>query len=157
MNTDEDIDQLVALSASGGPFTFETNAAHLNISSDYSSSPLKAKLIWNTNCNQIAEQPYQVVLRGVDNFEDTTGLADLKTLSIKVIGPPPEDDLAESTEGKIKLTWELPYECEFTSDEYFQGFSIWRRKGTNPFQIRQPDRSTSSECNGMAAYCRSPR
>lgn len=134
--SDPDPGQLVALTASGGPFEFDTDAADLEVQQGYQTPPFSAKLRWKTNCNQIAKQPYQVVFRAVDNFfMEQTGLADLKTLKIKVVGPPPENLEAETSTGVVNLSWDAPYACEMTENQYFQGFSVWRKIGSNPFQI----------------------
>jgi gliding motility-associated-like protein len=134
--TDPDPGQLVALTASGGPFEFETNAAELEVIEGYQSPPLIGKLKWKTDCNQISKQAYQIVFRAVDNFfMEQTGLADLKTLKIKVVGPPPENLEAETSTGVVNLSWDAPYACEVTENEYFQGFSVWRKIGSNPFEI----------------------
>jgi len=72
----------------------------------------------------------------VDNsFGDSTGLATLKVLRIKVVGPQPENLNANSNNSDIRLRWDLPYACEDAKNDYFQGFSVWRREGSNFFPI----------------------
>lgn len=134
--SDPDPGQLVALTASGGPFEFNVDPAVLEVNPGYQTPPFNATLRWKTNCNHIAKQPYQIVFRAVDNFfMQQTGLADLKTLKIKVVGPPPENLQAETSTGMVDLSWDAPYLCEVTNDDYFQGFSVWRKIGSNPFEI----------------------
>ncbi|NJL77608.1 MAG: hypothetical protein HC892_23810 [Saprospiraceae bacterium] len=58
----------------------------------------------------------------------------MKTIRIKVVGPPPENVTAASRTGQVFVTWEKPYACEITENEFFRGFSIWRREGSNPFE-----------------------
>lgn len=129
--SDMDVDQLVSLSASGGPFTFDDSPAVLEGANQFLRHPYTATLNWQTTCNHISGEAYQIVFRAVDNsFGDTTGLADLKTLRIKVIGPPPLDVMAESTDGTVDLSWEQPYECESADNGFFLGFSVWRKTGT---------------------------
>jgi len=124
--------QLVSLSASGGPFTIENSPATLTNSNVFQTVSSTSTFEWQTNCNHVSDEFYQVVFRAVDNaLGDTTGLADLKTLRIKVIGPPPEDLNALSENGQVNLDWESPYACEDTDDDYFLGFSVWRRVGTS--------------------------
>jgi len=130
--TDADIDQLVSLGASGGPFTFEDSPARLVNADEFKAHPYTATLQWQTTCNHISPEDYQIVFRAVDNaFGDTTGLADLKTLRIKVIGPPPQNVVASSSEGTVDVSWESPYECETATDDFFLGFSVWRKVETS--------------------------
>ncbi len=128
--------QFVSLGASGGPFTIENSPATLTNSNVFQSVSFTSTFEWQTNCNHISDEFYQVVFRAVDNaLGDTTGLADLKTLRIKVIGPPPENLDAVSENGEVNLTWDNPYVCEVTEDEYFLGFSVWRRVGTSEISM----------------------
>ena len=72
----------------------------------------------------------------IDNgLQDTSFLSTLKTVKIKVVGPPPEGVFAEATSEQIEVTWDNPYACEDAMNEYFDGFSVWRRIGSNPFPI----------------------
>ena len=124
---DPDVGQLVSVSATGGPFEID-NPAEFVGPIGYTSVPFEERLRWETNCNHISDSYYQIVIRAVDNyFADSTGLATLKTLRIKVLGPPPENISGESINGKLRIEWELPYNCEDTEDDYFQGFSVWRK------------------------------
>lgn len=132
---DPDSMQLVQMTVSGGPFELTDGSASIEIAEGYNEPKLNGIFRWITNCNHISQNPYQLVFRGVDNFEDTTGLADIKTLTIKVVGPPPLDVQAESLSDKIKVSWELPYDCEFAREDFFIGFSVWRREGSNQFEI----------------------
>jgi len=128
---DSDADQLVQLSATGGPFIFSESPARLVNGNDFLEPSFTGKFIWQTNCNHISEEEHQVVFRAVDNvFGDTTGLATLKTLRIKVVGPAPLDLSAESQVSAINVNWQQPYVCENAADDYFLGFSVWRREGS---------------------------
>jgi gliding motility-associated-like protein len=121
---------LVSVSATGGPFEIE-NPATLAGPSEYSAIPFESRLVWPTNCNHISESYYQVVVRAVDNyFADSTGLATLKTIRIKVMGPPPEGITGESINGSLRIEWDLPYLCQDTEEGYFQGFSVWRKENS---------------------------
>jgi gliding motility-associated-like protein len=125
--SDPNTNQKVKLSATGGPFAIK-NPARLQGPAFFTTVPFKAKIEWQTTCNHISDQYYQIVLRAVDNFNpDSTGLATLRTIRIKVIGPPPENLESASENGSIKLTWDAPYACEVTENQFFQGFSVWRR------------------------------
>ena len=135
ITSDVDEGQLVSLTATGGPFIANENMASLTPNDQFSESPSTSTFKWQTTCNDIAAEPYQIVFRVVDNFFDTTGLATLKTVKIKVVGPPPIDLIGESQRDQIKLDWESPYDCEITDDEYFRGFSVWRKINSNSFDI----------------------
>ena len=138
--TDPDSGDKIKLSALGGPFEVSTSPAD-NQSSwnpfmvNYMNQPVNRTFRWQTTCDHISNQYYQIVFKAVDNFFDTTGLADLKTVRIKVVGPPPEDVQADPSSQFIEVTWENPYVCEETEDEFFFGFSVWRREGSKTFEI----------------------
>lgn len=133
--------QLVALSALGGPFEVEISPARLEVAPGFQEQPLVGRFIWETACEHISDQNYSVVFRAIDNQEivDTRGeisfLSTLKTVRIKVVGPPPEDVQAIAVPEEIQVTWEKPYSCEDAANNFFQGFSVWRRIGSNQFPL----------------------
>ena len=120
--------QKVALTALGGPFQTKYSPATFNAPKGYQNDPVSGTFRWQTTCEHISNQYYSVVFKAVDNFiADTTGLATLRTLRIKIIAPPPEDVQVQSNKGELRVTWENPYDCEDAADKYFYGFSVWRR------------------------------
>lgn len=129
--TDED--QLIRLQAAGGPFigrlpqaTFEPNDLF------FEDDPKTRVFRWQTTCDHISDQPYIVVFRAEDNFfADTAGLTTIQTVTIKVVAPPPENVTAEEEPGLVTLRWDLPYFCEATPDPEFEGFTVWRREGSD--------------------------
>ena len=129
-----DTDELVRLLGYGAPFNLEVSpATFLPDDESYQNDPLTRTFRWQTTCEHISSQPYNVVFRAVDDhLGDTTGLATLKTIRIKVVGPPPEDVQAVASSQTIEVSWELPYVCEDAQDDFFRGFSVWRR--INPDQ-----------------------
>lgn len=130
---DPNTNQKVRFSATGGPFTVE-NPAVVSGPTFFTSVPYTTKITWQTDCNHISNQYYQIVLRAVDNFyPDSTGLATLKTIRIKVVGPPPENLTTKSENGAVRLDWDSPYACEVTRNNYFQGFSVWRKIASSSF------------------------
>ncbi len=125
----------VKLTATGGPFTFKESAVLVG-PKFFTHIKFAAKLEWQTNCNHISNQYYQVVLRAADNFNaDSTGLAVLKTIRIKVVGPAPENLVSKSINGSVLLEWDSPYACEVTENNYFQGFSVWRKIASSNYQV----------------------
>jgi len=135
--SDPDIGQKVAVSASGGPFEIEGNMAVLDAGpGGFQDQPYQAKLTWSPQCEQIREQPYTVIIKAVDNLFDTTGLVDLFAIQITVLGPPPQGLDIKSVSDAFHLSWDLPYSCDTTvAGNYFKGFSIWKRTGSNQFEL----------------------
>ncbi len=132
--TDLDAGQLVLLTALGGPFIDPFSPAKFFAPPNAVSPPVSGSFFWPTVCEEISKQPYSVVFKAVDN-DATSPLADLHTLLIKVVGPPPLDVKANPGKDTVTVTWESPYKCEDAADEFFRGFSVWRRIGSNPFPI----------------------
>ncbi len=127
--TDPDTGQMVLLEGNGGPFVVD-NPATLIVDTGFQDPVVTAEFIWQTDCNHIREQPYEIIFKATDNFLETTGLADLQKIRIKVVGPPPLDPQAENDDDAILVSWEAPYACEDARDEYFRGFSMWRRENS---------------------------
>jgi gliding motility-associated-like protein len=133
--TDPDAGQRVKLSALGGPFVVGVNPAVFRGFPNYTLPPVQDTFRWQTTCEHIAEQPYNVVFKATDNFLDTTGLVDLKTVQIKVVGPPPEDPQVVSQTGQTVVSWRKKYVCEDAQNRYFYAFSVWRREGSVSFPL----------------------
>ena len=136
--TDRNPGQKVSLTALGGPFEVKNSKARFvgtGTTNRFFTPPVVDTFRWQTICDHIAEQPYNVVFKAQDNFFDTSGLVDLKTVQIKVVGPPPEDVRVVSGSGQATVSWMKPYFCENASDRYFYAFSVWRRENSNPFLV----------------------
>jgi len=134
--TDPDIPlQMVTLSALGGPFEVDISPAVFMVAQGYNPQPLIGRFTWQTTCEHISSQFYTVVFKAVDNFFTNSGLTTLKTVRIKVVGPPPQDVLAEAESDIVKVSWESPYICEDAADDYFRTFTVWRREGSNLFPM----------------------
>ena len=104
--SDADSLQKVRLSALGGPFEQSFSPATLEVASGYQTHPLKGVFTWKTTCEHISSLEYTVVFKAEDNFQDSTGLVDLKTVRIKVVGPPPQDFQANRDEEEIVVSWQ---------------------------------------------------
>ena len=136
--TDPDVPlQQIEISALGGPFEVAISPATFIAPEGYQDQPVIGTFRWETQCEHISDQFYTVVFKAVDDFFPNTnsGLATLKTVRIKIVGPPPLDLQGEADNSSIRLSWESPYACENAEDEYFRGFSVWRRIGSNQFPI----------------------
>ncbi|MDX2002772.1 MAG: gliding motility-associated C-terminal domain-containing protein [Chitinophagales bacterium] len=135
--TDPDPGQTVILTAAGGPLDADTiNPADFASTSNVGFA--NGIFDWQTECGHIREQSYQVVFKAQDDY--TSGfnqlpLTDLETWIIKIVGPSPENLQATAVGDNIDLTWQSPYICDGSETNKFQGFSVWRREGSNPFVI----------------------
>ncbi len=130
--TDPDTGQLVRLTALGGPFTTPFSPATFTVPSGYRVPPVNGTFRWITTCEHIAPQPYSVVFKALDTLGGTQ-LSDLKSVSIRVVGPPPLDVQVVTNTTEAEISWEKPYTCEEAANDYFYAFSVWRREGSNPF------------------------
>ena len=135
--TDPDVGQQVRLTALGGPFIVTPSPAEfLPDNNNYLDPPIVRNFRWQTTCEHISNQSYSVVFKAVDNFlGDSMGLATLKTVTIKIVGPPPEEVEAVAVNDQIDISWANPYDCEVVEDDYFIGFSVWRKLGSNAFPL----------------------
>ena len=133
--TDPDAGQKVNLTAIGGPFEVKISKATFRNTAGFRIPPVLDTFRWQTTCEHIAEQPYVVTFKAVDNFFDSTGLVDLKSVQIKVVGPPPEEPRVVSLNGQVAVSWKKPYICEGAAENYFYAFSVWRRENSSPFAL----------------------
>lgn len=98
---------------------------------------------WNTSCLHIKNQPYKIVFKVTDSPTGGPRLVRFKTVSIKVIAPPPvfEDVDVNPISRSVTLKWK-DYSCE-----NIQGIQVWRR--VSHYDYTQP------ECNtGMPYFLR---
>ncbi len=131
---DIDPDELLNITATGGPFELDDSPASLQLNEALPTSMLSGQIVWQTTCNHVSEEFYQIVIRASDELsKPMTGLATLKTIRIKVIAPPPTNIQATNVNGVVTVTWDKPYDCEVAND--FIGFSIWRRIGSSSLAI----------------------
>ena len=130
--TDPDAGQLVALTGTGGPLVATPSPANFFVPTGYQTPPVVGTFVWNTDCQHLRSQFYQMVFKAEDNyFNGTSGLVALKTVQIKVVAAPPQNLAAEFLSGSVRVTWDKPYRCETMSR--FRGFSIWRKEGCDSF------------------------
>jgi len=116
-------DDRVSVSARGGPFEV-TNPADPVFASGL--PPVLTTFNWNTACNHIRKQPYEVLFRAKDSLPGDPSfvpLTDLEVTEIKVLGPPPLSPSAQSAGRDMQLTWSPPRCANAT------GYRIYRREG----------------------------
>ncbi len=132
--------QTVNIAAYGGPL----NLATTNNPADFVSNtgnPAFGTFQWQSICNHIRRDPYQVVFRAVDNYVAPGGqsvpLTDVETMLIRIVGPPPQNVVAipNVSNDNIDVSWQDPYACGLQETDRFLGFTVWRRIGSNPFPI----------------------
>ncbi len=123
-STDADLDS-VKHTVTGGPFivnvspaTFRRLAAGRGITT--------STFTWQTSCEHIRKQPYQVTLKSEDNSSDIS-LVDIDNFSIRILAPAPEELASTATSTEIDLTWK-----EATCGPV-SGYTIYRREGDFDF------------------------
>lgn len=95
-----------------------------------SNPPYELHFEWNTTCDHIKEQYYQVVFKITDNpGNDGPKLATFRTWNIKVVGPKPVWQAAtlDPNNRTVALDWE-DYACSNANN-----IQIWRRVDSNPY------------------------
>lgn len=135
--TDPDAGQSVTLSAYGGPFELTVSPAQFQGGSG--PGQYIAQFRWQTVCDHIRSQFYQVVFKAEDNYVApgpiAVPLSYLETWVVKVVAPAPQNLTANAQNNQIILTWDSPYNCNELATRKFIGFSVWKREGSNPFSI----------------------
>lgn len=147
--TDPD-NNLLTLSAVGGmlpksapdPYTPPyTNKASFNTILQPQLSPASGIFTWQTACEHIRDEPYQVIFKAEDSPPppQTRRLSDLKSWRIKVVGARPTGLTAAASGRNMVLNWNT-YTCTNAVE-----IIIWRREGCYPW--------TPMNCEvGMPAY-----
>ncbi|MGR3811604.1 T9SS type B sorting domain-containing protein [Jiulongibacter sp. NS-SX5] len=143
--TDEDEDQNLKLTSSGGVYNvdpagnfqrFIPDEAAVFTAESSRPSPIKGTFEWLTNCDHVREQSYDVLFK----VEDAPGrfitqLVDIKTVKINVNPPRPKGLTGSEIEEGVQLSW-LPYaECTRGGKIY-----VYRKvgcSGLNPAECQQ--------------------
>ena len=123
--TDPNPSDVITFTAAGAPFLVPVSPATFNQLN--SGNPVQGRFVWNTLCEHLRATDYQVVFRAVDSFDPP--LADLQTLNITVVAPPPANlgGVLDVPNRSVSLTWDSLYIC--SSNPRFRGFTVWRRAG----------------------------
>lgn len=129
--------QTVTLTATGGALSpsIVSPATFTNVSGTAPLAfPLTSTFRWQTVCEHIQQQPWQIVFKAKDNYTQgnvNASLATFKVLQITIIAPPPQNLQATVTTNQATLTWDAPYICENAVN--FFGFTVWRKDGCDNF------------------------
>jgi len=132
ITNDLDAGQQNILTVTGGPFVTQ-NPAQLIGGNNYQTLPSTNQFTWQTNCNHIRKESYQIVFKAQDDFEGLVGGVDLKVIRIHVIPTLPENVQTNVQPTQIELTWDNLYSCDSSTN--FNSFSIWRQECTNTLAV----------------------
>ncbi len=115
------------IAAFGLPFEVENEAILIQ---EGMMPPVQAEFFWDTECQNVRLQPYQVTFQVTDNGPGVP-LVDITTMNITVVAPAPENLQAEALGSSIQLNWE-PSPCSEAI-----GYKIYRRIGSFGFEPSQ--------------------
>lgn len=134
---DPNAGQIVTLTANGAPFLVPVSPATFVAAAP--ANPTSAIFDWQTSCDHLTRNDYQVVVKATDNFTPLI-LSDLKTLIIKILAPAPQNPVAvlNPVNKTVSIKWDSLYAC--STNPKFLNFSVWRKKGCNiPIDTCSPD------------------
>ncbi len=107
---DPNPESMVRIEAFGGPFTLEPAATLTPTPAVFEPSPTSATFSWQTSCDHIREDPYQVRFKATDNGPGIR-LTKFETWNVTVVPPAPKNVVAESRpQRSIEITWD-EYNC----------------------------------------------
>lgn len=121
--TDPDV-FFLTMSAAGQPFSSNPQAS---FTSNTAAHLIKGTFVWQTNCTEVRNAPYQITVKATDPGNGTTILNAYQTTNIHVIGPPITDLKAAVAGNSVKLTWD-PSTCKQTV-----GYNIYRAIGCDKY------------------------
>jgi gliding motility-associated-like protein len=102
-----DIDgNVITLSATGVPLILSNSPAIFNTTS--ASSQVNNLFYWETQCEHVRKQPYQVTFKALDNGAPIM-LTAYRNRFLKVVGPAPQNLTATTLGNAIKLLWNKTY------------------------------------------------
>ena len=89
----------------------------------YQGNPAQSRFRWQTDCQHVRSQPYDVVFKAEDNVAPPNQLTDTRTWRITVVGPAPTGLRAQAEGRGIRLNWNR-YRCPNAAQ-----IVVWRRQG----------------------------
>ena len=136
---DQDFGDQVKISASGGPFLTKYDPAVLIGPDTFVNPTLQALFSWETKCAHISNSAYVTIFKGEDNEfgegNSASGLVDLQYMETWITGPAPQNLFTMRVANSIQLEWDYRYRCDTARDDYFKGFTIWRKIGSTQVDI----------------------
>lgn len=115
----------VRLTATGEPFMLNVSPAQF--AEIFEEVPYGTHFIWQTTCDHIKQNPYEVIFKAKDNGPQVE-LVSFKTFRIRIIGPAPKNLNAVPEGNVIHLDWQ-PDTCSNAI-----GYDIYRRNGEDDFE-----------------------
>lgn len=122
--TDADDDR-ITLTGVGQPLLLELNPASFPQPLD-SAAQVTSTFMWSPHCTHVRLEPYLMYFKAQDDGTPIN-LIDLKTVSVTVIGPAPENLLAEPFGNNINLVW-----VSSICDDVV-GYRVYRRTGASGY------------------------
>ena len=117
---DPDVGDVVTLTATGGPLLLTNSPATFQPVSHLDS--VSSIFSWQTNCDHVQKQPYQITFRAMDNGSPVH-LIDIESVQITIVAPAPPNLVATPIGNNIHLTWDQS-PCPNAI-----GYKIYRRNG----------------------------
>lgn len=112
---------LITLTATGAPLTLQVSPAAFN-QPVYGTGNVSGIFTWQTDCDHVRRQPYQMVFKAEDN-DNYINLADLESVQITVVAPAPLNPTAVPTGNSMQIGWDQSI-CPQAI-----GYKIYRRAG----------------------------
>ncbi|MEI7982412.1 MAG: hypothetical protein WCI71_12225, partial [Bacteroidota bacterium] len=117
----------LTLTGTGGPMVLINSPATMEPNPATGHGQVQALFHWSTVCEHVQNRPYQVFFKAKDNASPVN-LVTIKSIKIKVIGPPPENLTATPMGNAITLSWD-PYTCINA-----KGFMIFRKDDSTGYK-----------------------
>jgi gliding motility-associated-like protein len=133
--TDPDAADTPFIEGGGAPFTLTPPFATLT--NTIGSSPFTARFNWQTSCEHIRKQAYQVTLKVTDNGVPVK-LVSFRTFNIRVVPPAVKNVTAVPVGSAIKVSWNLST-CSPAINPV-TGYKIYRK---NDCSVSTPDPCTT--------------
>ena len=117
----------ITLTAAGGPVNTNFPAPQALFNPVTAFAPLTAYFSWQTQCNHVHKQPYEMVFEANDNGSPVA-LVDYQTTLITVIGPAPKNYSAAPSGSSMVIKWD-PDVCSFATPNNVISYKIYRHSG----------------------------
>jgi len=112
----------------GGPLGLATSPAKNLQLISASAGTITSLFTWQTVCQHVRKQPYEVILKEEDNNPHIS-LVDMDPIIIDVLGPAPKNVTAEPATNAVTLKWES---CGCSN---IKGYNIYRKVDSSKFVV----------------------